>query len=194
MLSTVIVVDLLEDYFDKKLWPDSELPSRRQELVERTNTLAGLARGLEVEIVWVRQEFAEDLSDAFPHMKKEGRAYTIIGTPGCQLLAELKVAPDDRILVKKRFSAFHKTSLDSLLRHLGTTRVFLAGITTQWCVRSTATDAYQLGYEVLVVEDCCAGFSEEGHQSAINEMDGFIARAIRLVEFAHVVQADSGSC
>lgn len=49
------------------------------------------------------------------------------------------------------------TGLDGWLRQRGFTRVFLAGLATDFCVAWSAEDAVHLGYEVVVIEDACRG-------------------------------------
>lgn len=180
--SAVVVVDLVQDYFKSVLWPDSQLPGTEDVLSTNVNRLCRAARAASVPVIWVRQEFQPDLSDAFPHMIAANRRYAISGTSGCQLLEQLDTAPDDIDVVKTRFSAFFETDLD---RHLGNhdvRTVYLAGITTAWCIRTTAVDAYQRGYGVRLVADCLAGFTHADHQNSLREMDGYIARTIQSHE------------
>jgi nicotinamidase/pyrazinamidase len=49
------------------------------------------------------------------------------------------------------------TGLDGWLRQRGFTRVFLAGLATDFCVAWSAEDAVRLGYRVVVIEDACRG-------------------------------------
>lgn len=49
------------------------------------------------------------------------------------------------------------TGLDGWLRERGFTRVFLAGLATDFCVAWSAEDAIRLGYQVVVIEDACRG-------------------------------------
>ena len=185
----LIVIDLLEDYFDGNLWSRSQIPELRNHLVETTNELVRAFRDADQPIVWVRQEFEPDLSDAYPHMKSKGLRYTVRDTPGAQLLHELDVQARDRVIVKKRFSAFFNTDLSELLGKLNASRLFLAGITSSWCLRSTAVDAYQLGYEIVLVDECISGFTQDAHEAAMSEMDGYIARRSSLNEAVSSVQS-----
>ncbi len=180
----LVVVDLLNDYFDATLWPHSVIPGLREALVERNNALVTLCRRHGIPVIWVRQAFSPDLSDAFLHMRREGRAYTIAGTPGAELLPELAVDPADLHLTKRRFSAFFDTPLHETLQRLGCRRLILAGITTAWCIRSTATDAYQLDYETLLVSDCMMGFTVKDHRDSLAAMDGYIARCVPVAGLA----------
>lgn len=174
----LVIIDLLGDFFDQVLWPQSDLPAQRAALVEGLRPALAWFRRHREPVLWVRQEFAPDLADAFPHMRRSGRAYTLRGTPGAQILPELEVRPAEPVLVKKRFSAFFGTDLEARLRALQATTVVLAGITTSWCVRSTATDAYQHDLEVLLYRDCLGGFQHEAHIRDLAAMDGYIARLI----------------
>ena len=49
------------------------------------------------------------------------------------------------------------TGLNGYLRERGMTRVFLAGLALDFCVRYSAEDALHLGFSVCVVEDACRG-------------------------------------
>ncbi len=176
----IIVIDMLRDYFDPQIWPGSALLGRDSELASNINVFTRVAREKSMPVFWVRQEFAPDLSDAFPHMQRSSRRYTIKGTDGCKLLADLEVAPADFDVVKKRFSAFFETDLHERLGSLGVTTIILAGITSSWCVRSTAVDAYQLGYTVLLAAGTMAGFNEDDHDNSLSEMDGYIAEIVSV--------------
>jgi hypothetical protein len=55
-------------------------------------------------IVWNRQEFEPDLSDAFQEMRTKGIRISIKGTTGCQIASDLAVASSDPMLIKKRYS------------------------------------------------------------------------------------------
>jgi nicotinamidase-related amidase len=186
MKTALIVIDLIEDYFDRGLWPDSCIPENRDDLDSRSNDLVAVCRGHEVPIFWVRQEFEPDLSNAFQHMLDGGRSYAVRGTPGSQLLSELNVQPTDTVLTKHRFSAFYETRLAELLADRGIDTVILAGITTSWCVRSTAVDAYQRDLTVVLAKDCMAGFTERDHEESLSAMDGYIAKACSNREIEHL--------
>lgn len=103
------------------------------------NCLATVFRQARQPIVWVRQELAPDLSDAFLRARRENHRVTIAGTDGCELLPELERHASERVLVKKRYS-FFGTDLDETLAVLRPVILVLAGINTHACVRTTAID------------------------------------------------------
>src|SRR5690606_591882 len=127
-------------------------------------------------VIWVRQEFAPDLSDAFLLMRKTGTKVTIAGTEGCELLPDLARLETDRVIVKKRYSAFFRTELDEVLAELGTRTLVLAGINTHACVRMAAIDAYQRDFDVIVAVECVASYDAEHHRVTLRYLEGGIAR------------------
>jgi nicotinamidase-related amidase len=133
----LIVIDMLNDFLDQ--WPAAE----RKRLLTSTQELVAMMRGKGLPVIWVRQEFEPDLSDAFPEMRTKGIHITMKGTPGCQIVPELEVAAGDPAVIKKRYSAFFGTNLDQILAALQPDALILAGINTHACIRMAAIDAYQ---------------------------------------------------
>jgi len=168
----LLVIDMLVDYFERV----PELSAQRVRLVPATNQLTEAVRGAGQPVIWVRQEFRPDLSDAFLDMRRRGVAVTIAGTQGAQILPELKRAPGDYEVVKKRYSAFYGTGLDDLLAALGTKSLVVAGINTHACVRTTVIDAYQRDYDVTLASDCIASYDIEHHDVTVRYLGGRIAR------------------
>jgi nicotinamidase-related amidase len=82
------------------------------------------------------------------------------------------VAPkvDEIVVTKRGIGAFNGTELDRLLRIRGVNTVILCGIATNWVVEGTAMDAADLGYRVIVPEDCSASVTAEMHQFAIERV------------------------
>jgi nicotinamidase-related amidase len=181
--TVVIVVDLLNDFFKEGV-----LASRRTELTQAVNNLVSFARDKLIPIIWVRQEFASDLSDAFSEMRKKRIAVTISGTNGCLLLPELDYRPSsDHLIIKKRYSAFYGTELDNLLAKLNPTNLIIAGINTHACVRMTAIDAYQRDYEVVLAKECIASYDVAHHEVTLRYMDGKIAQILSNTEIFDLI-------
>jgi nicotinamidase-related amidase len=168
----LLVIDMLNDFLDK--WP----PSRRHDLCASTNELIGMMRTYGHPVVWVRQEFEPDLRDAFLEMKRKGIRKTIMGTPGCEIVPELALGPGDEIVVKKRFSAFYGTSLDSLLERFSPETLILAGINTHACIRMTAIDAYQRDRRVILALDCIDSYDRDHHDISLRYMKDYIAEVM----------------
>jgi nicotinamidase/pyrazinamidase len=61
------------------------------------------------------------------------------------------------------------TGLAGYLRERGLTRVVLAGLATDFCVRYSAEDAAAQGFETVIVEDACRGIDNAGSLQAAYE-------------------------
>lgn len=79
------------------------------------------------------------------------------GTPGPEIIEPVKPKAGD-ILVRGKLTldAFHSTALNYLLRANEIEYVAFTGFHTNWCVESSARSAYDLGYRVIVINDCTA--------------------------------------
>jgi nicotinamidase/pyrazinamidase len=99
-------------------------------------------------------------------------------TQGAEFHPSLQV-PHAGLIVRKgtdraidSYSAFYEndrktpTGLVGYLRERGLSRVFLAGLALDFCVRYSAEDAQREGFAVFVVEDACRGIDMQGSVAA----------------------------
>lgn len=91
----------------------------------------------------------------------------IRGTWGTQVIDELEPLEDEIEIANYSTSAFIYTELDLVLRNRGIATVVLAGLATNWVVESTARDAFNRGYAVWTLADCCNSSSREAHDYAV---------------------------
>jgi nicotinamidase-related amidase len=178
----LVVVDMLRDFLDS--WD----VTRKRLLFASINQLVDGMRKLGHPIVWVRQEFEADLSDAFREMKSKGIRITIKGTPGCQIVSELAVDPSDVVIVKKRYSAFYGTNLEEMLGGMQPDAIILAGINTHACVRMTAIDAYQRDWPVVLAADCIDSYDREHHDDSLRYMKARLAVIMSNAEILAALQ------
>ena len=88
------------------------------------------------------------------------------GTKWLDLLVE-EVEGDYYVRTKKRLSSFYPTDFEFLLRQLDVTNVVLTVTMTDACVLSTAFDAANRDFRVIVPRDVVAGYSEEAENAAL---------------------------
>lgn len=99
-------------------------------------------------------------------------------TPGAAFRDDLDV-PHAQLIIRKgyrrdvdSYSAFFEndrgtpTGLVGYLRERGLTRVFLAGLAFDFCIRYSAEDAHRARFDVIVVEDACRGIDVDGSMAA----------------------------
>jgi nicotinamidase/pyrazinamidase len=89
--------------------------------------------------------------------------HCVQGTTGAELHPDLDADRIQLIITKAShhdkdaYSGFDGTELASVLREKGVKRVVVCGIATDYCVKATALDALEEGFEVLVLEDVIRG-------------------------------------
>src|SRR5450759_1442902 len=86
------------------------------------------------------------------------------------LLPELDAQPDDHRVTKRRWGAFHGTSLDAHLQDLGVTQIVLAGISTSAGVESTARSAHEHGYHVVLATDAMTDSNADSHHNSVERI------------------------
>ena len=104
--------------------------------------------------------------------------HCVQATSGAELRQDLQIAHAQLVLRKgyhrdiDSYSAFYEndrktqTGLASYLRERGFTRVFLAGLAFDFCVRYSCEDAKHEGFDAVVVEDACRGIDVDGSMLA----------------------------
>lgn len=105
------------------------------------------------------------------------------GSWGQDIVDELQ--PIDVKIEKVAYSAFYMTRLEWVLRKLEVSRLLVCGIVTNGGVASTVRDAHVRDFDVTVIEDCCAAFSDGVHRAAIEGL-----RPVARVATAAEVTAD----
>ncbi|MBF2017919.1 MAG: cysteine hydrolase family protein [Rivularia sp. T60_A2020_040] len=99
---------------------------------------------------------------------------------------ELEQLSQDIYIDKFRMSGFWDTSLDSILRNLGKTTLFFAGVNADQCVLCTLQDANFLGYDCIFIKDCTATTSPEYCWLAtlynVKQLFGFVTSSQAIVE------------
>ena len=184
MAIATVIIDLQVDFFVSH----PRLIRSRPSLASHVNALVADARQSHSPIFWIKQVFAPDLQDAPINVRQGGHRITVEGTAGVELIPELVVAPSDFVIIKKRYSGFFGTELDSILRTNNFRRIVIAGINTHACVRMTAIDAYQRDYEVFLASDCIDSYDEQHHAVSMRYLNGTIATAMTNEELRALLQ------
>ena len=91
------------------------------------------------------------------------------GTWGGELRSEFEPAPGD-IVAQEHWcsSGFANTDLDLLLKRHGIHRLIVTGLIAHTCVEATVRFAAELGYEVTMVKDATADYSDEEMHAALD--------------------------
>jgi nicotinamidase-related amidase len=96
------------------------------------------------------------------------KPHSLAGTTGAEVAAELDRHPDDLWFPKPRFSAFFRTGLEEWLKAREVTLCAVAGITTNFCVLTTAMDALCCNFKTVILEDCATAATESIHLQTLD--------------------------
>jgi biuret amidohydrolase len=186
MNTALIALDLINDIVDGSGQLGANSTARQVKsrgIMERTNAALAIARRKAWPVVLVKVGFSSQYQEQPKHSPLFGHAHEFnaleLGQWGTEFHSELRTAATDFILTKTRVSAFYNTPLESLLRAQRIERVVLLGVSTTWAVESTARDAHDRDYRVVVAEDACASRDEEQHRASIKNLS-VIASVMRV--------------
>ena len=105
---------------------------------------------------------------------------------------ELEQLPEDIKVDKYRISGFWDTPLDSILKNLEVKTLFFSGVNTDQCVLHSLTDAHFLGYNCVLVEDCCGTTSPDFCREAtiwnVKICFGFVTDTDRIIKAFRPIQ------
>ena len=96
------------------------------------------------------------------------------GSPESEVHDDLAPLPNEKVILKHRYSTFYNTDLETVLRCLKIEDLVISGIMTNMCCESTARDAYYRDYRVFFLADGTGSINEEMHlASLLNLAFGF---------------------
>ncbi len=183
-----LVMDMMNDLIAENGFSAASYGVQVKERNVLANTAESIAeaRAAGAQIGYVRVGFSADYrecppaSPIFSGARKHG--IFKLGTWGTEVHPALAPQEGDFDIVKHRVSPFYATSLDAILRANGIERIVMCGVSTNGVVHSGAREAHDRDYEVVILEDCCAGVSPDEHSHAVACL-GRYARIINSTAF-----------
>lgn len=138
-------------------------------VVPNLRRLLAACRARDIQVVYVTLgSETGDFTDVAPYLRAlVERTDNRVGTRSHEILDEISPGDGDLVVNKTTASAFLSSDLHRLLRERGIAQLLLAGISTNSCVESTGRDGADLGYECLLIEDCCSCAGEDLHRAAV---------------------------
>jgi len=84
-----------------------------------------------------------------------------------EVIDELAPKPEDFVIDKLGYGAFHGTKLDATLRERGVESLIVTGTVTQICVEETAREAFHYGYKTTLVSDAVSSYLPDLHAATL---------------------------
>ena len=178
--NTALVLHDMQNDFIKESLSRPEM----QAIVKRTKALIDLARSLPILVIYTKVE--TDPAMTFPserasYLRRPG-SICLKGTPGAEIISDLKPAPDDYVITKVRSSAFYQTKLETLLRVKGVWILIVAGGSTNWGVEWLARDAKCRDIITVALKDCTYSATPEAQAASLANIDDFIGYVMNQAE------------
>jgi len=168
-----LVMDMMNDIVAEDGFNAATYGVQVKERNVLANTAAAIAaaRAAGVRIGYVRVGFSSDYRECPPASPifsgARNNGIFQLGTPGTEVHPALAPEPQDFDIVKHRVSPFYATALEAILRANGIERIVMCGVSTNGVVHSGAREAHDRDYEVVILEDCCAGVTPDEHMHAV---------------------------
>ncbi|NIJ33582.1 hydrolase [Sphingomonas oligoaromativorans] len=170
--TALVLIDLQQGIVPMNLAPRSGA-----DVVATSITLADRFRAAGAPVVLVHVGWAPDFADRPSQKVDQPMAAPEGGLPENWSAFVDGVRRDgDLVVMKRHWGAFTGTELDLQLRRRSIQTIVLGGIATNFGVESTARSAWELGYDLVIVEDACASSSAELHAMSIEKILPRIAR------------------
>ncbi len=174
--TALVVIDLQKGIVSMPAAPHST-----ETVITNASRLAEACRKSGVFVVLVHVGPSSDGKDALHPITDQSGSWPAPPPGWDEIVPEMGPKAGDHIVRKRQWGAFYGTDLDLQLRRRGIDTILLAGISTNYGVESTARDAYERGYQQIIIEDACSARSAEDHAFALRVALGRIGR-IRSTE------------
>jgi ureidoacrylate peracid hydrolase len=187
--TALVVIDMQVAFLEPGL--PSEVPLARA-IVPSINRLAAALRRTGGTVVWVYSTFSEktfkEWSSFFgatysgPFARKVAENL-FEGAPGHKLWPQMQTEPGDLWVEKNRFSCFlpGASDIEAKLRERGIDTVLITGTLTNVCCESSARDAMMRNFQVIMVSDGNATYTDAIHNASMTSL---------AITFADIMSVD----
>lgn len=169
--TALVLIDLQQG-----ILPFAGGPHSAADVVQRAAGLARAFRAHNAPVFTVRVGWSADFGDALKLPVDAPLDGGTLPDNWWEYPQELGKQPGDIDIIKRQWGAFYGTQLEMQLRRRGIDTIVLCGISTNIGVESTARNAWELGFSLVIAEDACSAGSEEQHQSSLRFIFPRIAR------------------
>lgn len=172
--TALLVIDM-QDEFVKPHWTPFWVPDATR-IAKRVKQLIDFCRTKKIPVIFTafarthsyldRPKTGGFMSNRYGGKIPDNPAYFREG----KIWRELSPLKDEVVIHKPSYGAFYDTPLESILKNLGRDTVVICGTLTNFCCGTTARQAYERGYKVIVGSDVTATDDPELHESELRTL------------------------
>jgi ureidoacrylate peracid hydrolase len=166
--------------------------SQYERIIPRIRELITKCRNAAIPVFYtqaVRESSGIDLLTRTHQILPKAREERIMKKPICvrgtwdaEIVDDIKPLGDDHIVIKRRDSAFHDTEIGVWLRSLGVDTLIFCGIDTSICVETSLREAFNIGYDVVLISDATASSNRKHYESTLENVKGYYGLVMDLQE------------
>ena len=184
--TALVLIDLQKGIVGRPLGPHSGAS-----VVEKSVALARRLAELGGTVVAVHVAFSNPDADRLKQPVDASMPMPPGGYPAefSEFAPEIAALKAEVVITKRQWGAFYGTGLDLQLRRRGINTIILGGIATNFGVESTARDAWERNYAVIIPEDACSSMDEGMHRFAIEKVLPRLARIRSTEQILAAMQA-----
>ena len=177
--TALVLIDLQKGIVSRQLEPHTAA-----EVLKKGIELAGRFRRAGAPVILVNVGWSPEAKDALRQPVDQPTQLPPGGfPPDFMELAEGLAEPGDIRITKRQWGAFYGTEMDLQLRRRGIQTIVLGGVSTNIGVESTARQAWEHGYAIVLAEDATSCQSAEMHQFSTKNI---LPRISRIVNSADI--------
>ena len=192
----LIVIDVQNGFVSKGGFYDllGMDTSQYERIIPRIQDLITKCRNAAIPVFYtqaVRESSGIDLLTRTHQILPKAREERIMKKPICvrgtwdaEIVDDIKPLSDDHIVIKRRDSAFHDTEIGVWLRSLGVDTIIFCGIDTSICVETSLREAFNIGYDVVLISDATASSNHKHYESTLENVKGYYGLVMDLQELS----------
>jgi ureidoacrylate peracid hydrolase len=176
-VTALLVIDPYNDFISEggKIWPRIQAVAEANGCVPHMLQVLNAARQAKLKVFYAmhhryRPGDYETWTYIAPVQKRAWKSKSFeYGSWGGQIRSEFEPRPDETVATEHWCSSgFANTDLDLQLKRHGIQRLIVIGLIAHTCVEATVRFAAELGYDVTVVSDATADYSDEDMHAALD--------------------------
>ena len=179
----------------KRLGADEEYEyyfSRVEDMViPNIQTLQQVCRRRGIEVMFVRiAALTKDCRDVSP-MHKRLKLLAPKGSKEAEILDEIKPLENEVLITKGCSGAFNGSNIDQILGNMGIKNLVVSGVVTNYCVETTVRSAGDRDYNVVLIDDACAAWTQEAHDKSLQVLDEGYCKVMTTTAVIDLIESQS---
>ena len=167
-----------------------------QKIIPKTKELIAFCRSKNIPIFYteaVREASGIDLLTRVHRLLPLAREerlkvpITVRGTWDAQTIDEIKPTEKDHIVIKRRDGAFQDTELRVWLQSEGINTLIFCGVDTSICVETSLREAFNSGYDVILVSDATASGIPKHYETTLERVRDYYGLVVDVERFYKMI-------